>query len=107
VKSTKIALICAAGIVLLSGCASTQRALLAERCEVKVQPLMKFVALISAVPDPGRRVCGCISQRIDIAKAESAIAGKTGEARDAAVGALLIDNMPMIRDCARETGVLK
>jgi hypothetical protein len=102
----KTVLSCGVGLFLLAGCASTQRALLAERCEAKVQPFMRFAALLTKVPEPGKKVCGCIAERVDIGKAEALLLKPAGEERDAAVAALLVENGPMIRDCARATGVL-
>jgi hypothetical protein len=107
--------ICAVGIVVaLAGCATPmlltetrKREWVAERCEKKVQPLMRFAALLSSVPEPGKKVCHCIAQRIDVQKVETLVLKPAGEERDAAVAAFLVENGPMIRDCARETGVLR
>jgi hypothetical protein len=99
-------------VLLVNGCATTallsdtqKRAMLEERCVQKVQPMLRVVALFSRVSDPDKRVCGCIAQKVDMARVDAIIA-KQGEERDSAAAALLVESMPMIRDCARETGVL-
>ena len=99
-------------VVVLVGCAGAllggeraKRALFASKCEEKVQPIMKFVALFSVVAEPDKKVCGCLAEKIDLARVES-VAFKPKEERDAAVAALLMENMPLIRNCALETGVL-
>jgi hypothetical protein len=98
----------------LVGCASpmlmseqSKRALLATKCQEKIQPLMKFAVLFTNVAEPDKKVCGCIAEKVELSRVESIALKPGGEQRDAAVASFLVENAPMIRDCARATGVLK
>jgi hypothetical protein len=98
---------------VIVGCASpafmteqSKRSLLAQKCQEKIQPLMKFAVLFTNVPEPDRKVCGCIAQKVELSRVEAIALKPAGEARDSAVGAFLVENAPMIRDCAVATGVL-
>ncbi len=108
----KKSIIITLAVLVVVGCAGAllggekaKRALFASKCEEKVQPIMKFVALFSVVPEPDKKVCACLAVKIDIARVET-VALKPKEERDAAVVSLLVENMPLIRNCAVETGVL-
>jgi hypothetical protein len=99
--------------VVIAGCASpalmseqSKRTLLAQKCQEKIQPLMKFAVLFTSVSEPDRKVCGCIAEKVELSRVEAIALKPAGEARDSAVGAFLVENAPMIRDCAVATGVL-
>ncbi len=108
----RTALLLLSSAVLVS-CASpalmseqSKRTLLAQKCQEKIQPLMKFAVLFTTVSEPDRKVCGCIAEKLELSRVEAIALKPAGEARDSAVGAFLIENAPRIRDCAVATGVL-
>jgi hypothetical protein len=99
---------------MLAGCASpmlmseqSKRSLLASKCQEKIQPLMKFAVLFTSVAEPDKKVCGCIAEKVELSRVEAIALKPAGEQRDSAVASFLVENAPMIRDCARATGVLK
>ncbi len=102
-----VALIVVAISVLVGivGCESAKRKLLAEQCETRVQPYVQWISLISKVPEADKKVCGCIAERIDIAKVQE-VALKPEAERATAVKTLLAENLPLIQSCLRDTGVL-
>jgi hypothetical protein len=97
--------LCAIAGIAFFGCESSKRKLLAEKCEARVQPYIQWINLMSKVPEADKKVCGCIAERIDIAKVQE-VALKPEAERSAAVKTLLAENLPLIQTCLQDTGVL-
>jgi hypothetical protein len=97
--------------IALSGCATLaedqKRAALDRKCQDRVVKMLNAVSPVVAESDIPKKFCNCFASKVDLAKLESDIDGVKDIGLNPETLRFVTEHIPIIRTCAKETGLWK
>lgn len=110
-KTTLLAALTAIATVSLGGCATVmqdqKRALLDRKCQERVIRMLNAVSPVVAESNIPQKFCGCLTEKVDVAKLEADIDGVKDIGLNPETLRFVTEYIPTIRACAKETGLWK
>lgn len=84
-----------------------KRALLDRKCQERVIRMLNAVSPVVAESSIPQKFCGCLTEKVDIAKLETDIDGVKDIGLNPETLRFVTEYIPTIRTCAKETGLWK
>ena len=110
-KTTLLVTLGGLTLITLGGCATViedqKRALLDRKCQERVVRMLNAVSPVVADSGAPKKFCGCFTEKVDVAKLETAIDGVKDIGLNPETLRFVTEYIPTIRTCAKETGLWK